>query len=92
MEQKTSETHSPGNPARDIVKKGSVITLITLISRPLGYIREAIQAYLFGATLLVDAFIVAFNFPELIQSRFFSGATSAFLIPVCTRYLHDRNE
>ncbi|HOE18626.1 MAG TPA: murein biosynthesis integral membrane protein MurJ [Syntrophorhabdaceae bacterium] len=92
MEQKTSEAHSPGNPARDIVKKGSVITLITLISRPLGYIREAIQAYLFGATLLVDAFIVAFNFPELIQTLFFSGATSAFLIPVCTRYLHDRSE
>ncbi len=92
MEQKTSETRSPGNPVRDIVKKGSVITLVTLISRPLGYIREAIQAYLFGATLLVDAFIVAFNFPELVQTLFFSGATSAFLIPVCTRYLHDHDE
>jgi putative peptidoglycan lipid II flippase len=44
------------------------------------------------ATLLVDAFIVAFNFPELIQTLFFSGATSAFLIPVCTKYLHDREE
>lgn len=92
MEQKTSETSSTGNPARDIVKKGSVITLVTLISRPLGYIREAIQAYLFGATLLVDAFIVAFNFPELVQTLFFSGATSAFLIPVCTKYLHDHDE
>ncbi|MDD5244665.1 MAG: murein biosynthesis integral membrane protein MurJ [Syntrophorhabdaceae bacterium] len=92
MEQKISETHSSGNPARDIVRKGSVITLITLISRPLGYIREAVQAYLFGATLLVDAFIVAFNFPGLIQTLFFSGATSAFLIPVCTQYLHDRDE
>ncbi len=92
MEQKISETDLPGNPARDIVKKGSVITLITLISRPLGYIREAIQAYLFGATLLVDAFIVAFNFPELVQTLFFSGATSAFLVPVCTRYLKDRDE
>lgn len=92
MEQKISETDSHGNPARDIIKKGSVITLITLLSRPLGYIREAIQAYLFGATLLVDAFIVAFNFPELIQILFFSGATSAFLIPVCTQYLKDHDE
>lgn len=91
MEQKASE---PGrrNPALDIIRKGSVITIITLISRPLGYVREAIQAYLFGATLLVDAFIVAFNFPELIQTLFFSGATSAFLIPVCTKYLDDREE
>ena len=58
-----------------------------MISRPIGYVREAIQAYLFGATLLVDAFIVAFNFPELIQTLFFSGATSAFLVPVCTKYI-----
>ncbi|MDD3845395.1 MAG: murein biosynthesis integral membrane protein MurJ [Syntrophorhabdaceae bacterium] len=91
MEQKASEPPRR-NPALDIIRKGSVITIITLISRPLGYVREAIQAYLFGATLLVDAFIVAFNFPELIQTLFFSGATSAFLIPVCTKYLNDREE
>ena len=54
--------------------------------------REAIQAYLFGATLLVDAFVISFNFPEMIQTLFFSGATSAFLIPVCSRYLEDREE
>lgn len=75
-----------------LIRKGSVITLITLISRPLGYVREAIQAYLFGATLLVDAFVISFNFPEMVQTLFFSGATSAFLIPVCSRYLHDREE
>jgi len=63
-----------------------------MISRPLGYIREAIQAYLFGATLFVDAFIVAFNFPELIQTLFFSGATSAFLVPVCVRYIKDQDD
>ncbi len=54
--------------------------------------REAVQAYLFGATLLVGAFVISFNFPEMIQTLFFSGATSAFLIPVCSRYLDDREE
>lgn len=63
-----------------------------MISRPLGYIREAIQAYLFGATILVDAFVVSFNFPEMIQNLFFTGATSAFLIPVCSKYLNNREE
>jgi len=92
LNEKISEEVSGKNPATDIIKKGSVITMITLISRPLGYVREAVQAYLFGATLLVDAFIVAFNFPELIQTLFFSGATSAFLVPVCTKYLHDDKE
>lgn len=89
MKEKTSEEAFHSNSTKDIIKKGSVITIITLISRPLGYIREAIQAYIFGATLLVDAFIVAYNFPELIQTLFFSGATSAFLVPVCSRYIND---
>ena len=92
MSEKTSESKNPINPAHDIIRKGSIITLITLISRPLGYVREAVQAYLFGATLLVDAFVVAFNFPELIQTLFFSGATSAFLVPVCTKYMRDDRE
>ena len=92
MEQKISDIESSHSSTTDIIKKGSVITIITMISRPLGYIREAIQAYLFGATLLVDAFIVAFNFPELIQTLFFSGATSAFLVPVCVRYMKDQKD
>ena len=92
MEQKQSEKKTSSSPLADIVRKGSIITVITLISRPIGYVREAIQAYLFGATLLVDAFIVAFNFPELIQTLFFSGATSAFLVPVCTKYVRNDEE
>lgn len=92
MEEKTSEDRSVLNPAKDIIRKGSVITIITMISRPLGYIREAIQAYIFGATILVDAFVVAFNFPELVQTLFFSGATSAFLVPICARYLNENEE
>jgi len=92
LEQKISDIESSHTSITDIIKKGSIITIITLVSRPLGYIREAIQAYLFGATFLVDAFIVAFNFPELIQTLFFSGATSAFLIPVCVRYMKDQED
>lgn len=92
MEQKISEGQSRKHATADIIKKGSIITIITLISRPIGYVREAIQAYLFGATFLVDAFIVAFNFPELIQTLFLSAATSAFLVPICTKYLHNDEE
>lgn len=73
-----------------IVKKGYAITLITLISRPLGYVREAVQAYTFGATALVDSFILAFNFPELVQTLFFSGAASYFLVPISTKYSKDQ--
>lgn len=89
---KETISKSSAGTSKEIIKKGSVITIITMISRPLGYIREATQAYLFGATMLVDAFVVAFNFPELIQTLFFSGATSAFLLPVCSKYIKDEDE
>jgi putative peptidoglycan lipid II flippase len=92
LEQKTSEVYSRKNAADYIIKKSRVITAIILIGKFLGFVREAVQAYLFGAGGLVGAFIVAYNFPELIQTLFFSGATSAFLIPVCTRYLGNEKE
>jgi putative peptidoglycan lipid II flippase len=68
------------------------ILLATLISRPLGFIREAVQAALFGASRLTDAFLVAYNVPEMIQTLFFSGVLSNFFVPVITRYREDRAE
>ena len=79
MEKKQSEREPPSSHATDIIRKGSVITIITLISRPLGYVREAIQAYLFGATLLVDAFIELKRDPALkdLRLRATGGCTDA---------------
>jgi putative peptidoglycan lipid II flippase len=92
LKGKQSDPDHIDETAGYLIKKGSIITIITLISRPLGYIREAVQAYIFGATLLVDAFVIAYNFPELIQTLFLSGATSAFLVPICTSYIGDTKE
>lgn len=75
-----------------IARKGLPIVLATLISRPLGFLREAVQAALFGASRLMDAFLVAFNVPEMIQTLFFSGVLSNFFVPVITRYREDRAE
>ena len=72
-----------------IVRKGLPILLATLISRPLGFIREAVQAALFGASRLTDAFLVAYNVPEMIQTLFFSGVLSNFFVPVIARYRED---
>lgn len=80
-------------PSRSsIARKGLPIFLATLISRPLGFIREAVQAALFGASRLTDAFLVAYNVPEMMQTLFFSGVLSNFFVPVITRYREDRAE
>lgn len=80
-------------PSRSgIARRGLPILLATLISRPLGFLREAVQAALFGASRLTDAFLVAYNVPEMIQTLFFSGVLSNFFVPIITRYREDRAE
>ncbi len=75
-----------------LARKGLPILIATLISRPLGFLREAVQAALFGASRLTDVFIIAYNVPELIQTLFFSGVLSNFFVPIITRYRHQREE
>ncbi len=76
----------------ELVRKGRPIVVATLVSRPLGFVREAVQAALFGASRLTDAFLVAYNVPELIQTLFFSGVLSNVFVPVITRYRSNKEE
>jgi len=82
---------SPSSRSR-LARKGLPILIATLISRPLGFLREAVQAALFGASRLTDIFIIAYNVPELIQTLFFSGVLSNFFVPIITRYRNQREE
>lgn len=75
-----------------LVRRGRPIVLATLLSRPLGFLREAVQAALFGASRLTDAFLVAYNVPEMLQTLFFSGVLSNFFVPVITRYRTHKEE
>ena len=90
-------TDTPVDPSQRtlrsrIARKGSPIIIATLLSRPLGFIREAVQAALFGASRLTDAFLVAYNVPEMMQTLFFSGVLSNFFVPVITRYRDKKDE
>ncbi|MGQ4808699.1 putative lipid II flippase MurJ [Candidatus Entotheonellaceae bacterium PAL068K] len=61
-----------------------------MLSRPLGYVRVAIQAWLFGATAVMDAFVVAFSVPSILQVVLLSGPLSGVLVPTLSVYRHDR--
>lgn len=76
-------------PGGVLARRGAPILLATLVSRPLGFVREAVQAFVFGATRSTDAFVIAYNLPELIQNLFFTGALGGFFVPVATRYRRD---
>jgi putative peptidoglycan lipid II flippase len=77
-------------PLSSVIRRGMPIVLATLLSRPLGYVRVAMQAWLFGATAAVDAFVVAFSVPSILQVVLLSGPLSGVLVPTLTPYRHDR--
>lgn len=57
-----------------------MISLLTLLSRLLGMVRDVAMAGAFGAGPVMDAFSVAFRIPNLARRLFGEGAqTSAFL-------------
>ncbi len=58
------------------------ISLITLVSRVSGLIREMLFASYFGASSQTDAFFVAFRIPNLLRRLFAEGALSQAFIPV----------
>src|SRR5262245_14522324 len=73
-----------------LLRRGMPIVVATLCSRPLGYVRVAIQAWLFGATAAMDAFVLAFSVPSMLQVVLLTGPLSGVLVPTLTAYKHDR--
>jgi len=65
-----------------LFKSASVVSLLTLLSRITGLVRELLIASTFGASALTDAFNVAFRIPNLFRRFFGEGAFSQAFVPV----------
>lgn len=59
---------------------------MTLLSRILGFVRDALIAHLFGAGMYTDAFFVAFRIPNLLRRLFAEGAFSQAFVPILAEY------
>jgi len=71
---------------RRLLQSTSVVSLMTLISRILGLVRDIVFARFFGATIVMDAFIVANRIPNMLRRFFAEGAFSQGFVPVMARY------
>jgi len=80
--------------SKQIAKSAAIVSVITMLSRVLGYIRDAISAAILGVGWVSDAFFVAFRIPNMLRSLLAEGALSSAFIPVFTDYLEkkDRRE
>lgn len=61
-----------------------------MLSRMLGYIRDAISAAIFGVGTVSDAFFVAFRIPNLLRNLLAEGALASAFIPVFTGYIEKK--
>lgn len=75
------------NTAKTVTKAAGIMMAAILLSRLLGLVREMVIANQFGAGGYVDAYVVAFQLPDLLYFLLSSGALSVAFIPVFTEYL-----
>ena len=76
----------PRLSGRKLLKSTSVVSGMTLLSRILGLVRDIVFARLFGASIVMDAFIVANRIPNMLRRFFAEGAFSQGFVPVMARY------
>ncbi len=66
----------------NLLKAASTVSLLTLLSRVTGLVREQLVAASFGASGVTDAFNVAFRIPNLFRRLFAEGAFSQAFVPL----------
>jgi putative peptidoglycan lipid II flippase len=72
---------------RALFRHGSILSLLTLVSRILGLVREMAKASLLGTSALSDAFSVAFMLPNLFRRLFAEGSIAVAFIPTFREFL-----
>ncbi len=70
----------------NLLKALATVSSMTLVSRVLGFVRDAVIARAFGAGMATDAFFVAFRIPNLLRRLFAEGAFSQAFVPILAEY------
>lgn len=72
--------------SRNLFKSTSIVSLMTLLSRVMGFVRDTLTAQIYGANAAVDAFYVAFKIPNFMRGLFAEGSFSQAFVPVLAEY------
>jgi len=80
----------PAKPA-GLLRSGSIVGAMTLLSRILGFVRDQVLAILFGASLVTDVFLVAWKIPNFMRKLFAEGAFAQAFVPIFSEYREKRS-
>ncbi|MCP3673129.1 MAG: hypothetical protein GY829_01470, partial [Gammaproteobacteria bacterium] len=80
LQKSSSETELDNNKKSsssvNLLKSGSIVSSMTLLSRVLGLVRDVVFANLLGASLAADVFLFAQKIPNFLRRLFAEGAFS----------------
>src|SRR3954453_2167285 len=71
---------------REISRAVGIISAMVLVSRLLGFVRNALIAAHFGQNWITSAYLYAFTLPDTLWMLIAGGAFSAAFVPVITDY------
>jgi putative peptidoglycan lipid II flippase len=74
------------------LKSIGVVSLVTIVSRVLGLVRDQLSAAIFGTSVLNSAFITAFNLPNLFRRLLGEGSLTAAFVPTLQEELHENGK
>ena len=82
------------HPSREHTLSSAAVLLAgaTMLSRVVGYLRDAYVAWAFGAGPVTDAYVAAFTLPDFLLYLFAGGSISVTFIALLTRYYADNRE
>ena len=63
-----------------------------MLSRVIGYVREAYIAYAFGAGPATDAYVAGFTIPDWLNYLVAGGTASITFVSIYTRFLAEKKE
>jgi putative peptidoglycan lipid II flippase len=86
-----AQPDGPSAPGPHLLRSTVAVGGMTILSRILGLVRDIVFARFFGASLVMDAFFVAFKIPNIFRRFFAEGAFSAAFVPVFAEYDETRD-
>lgn len=72
--------------SKRLLRSGLIVSIMTLVSRVLGLVRDVVVANLMGAGASADVFFFANKIPNFLRRLFAEGAFSQAFVPVLTEY------
>src|SRR5277367_2019906 len=81
-------------PSHQHTAFSATVLLMTamVLSRVVGYLREAYTAWAFGAGATTDAYIAAFQIPDFLAYLVAGGTISITFVSIYTRFLAEKEK